>query len=147
MRRLWGIALVVVVVLSAVGFAQTHAGNAVLRRAGLAAAPLSYVELYFAHPGQLLTQLYSQEALLDPAFEIGNKSGAARRIDWTMLEIQHGTTRQVASGRVTVAAGGTVTIDQELITSCVGGTLAVEIRLAAPNESIRYVPTCWAGAG
>lgn len=142
MRRQWGIALVVVVVLSIVGFAQTSAGHVVLRRAGLAAPPPSYVALSFASPDQMLTHLFSPEALLDPAFVVTNKSGATQHFDWTMIEIQHGHSRRIAVGSAVVPADGRAAFDHEVLTSCVGGTLTIEIRLAYPREAIRWVTAC-----
>jgi hypothetical protein len=145
MRKRWSVAALVLLVLAVVGLAQTNVGHAALRGTGLAGSPAGYVALSFAHIGQLPSQLYSQEALLDASFVINNKSAAQRRFDWTILEIKHGQTVKLASGEAAAGYGARTTVNRLVMTSCIGGQLKVEVRLAAPRESIAFVAACWAG--
>jgi hypothetical protein len=142
-----GAAALVVLVLAIVGFAQTSAGHAALRGAGLSASPPSYAALAFASPDQLPSQLFAQEALLDASFVITNSAPVRHAFDWTILEVQHGRTRQIAAGRTAAAAGGRAAVAREFLSSCVGGQLRVVVKLAAPRESIDFLATCWPGIG
>jgi hypothetical protein len=145
MKMRWSLAALVVLVLTIAGLAQTSVGHAALRGAGLSASPPSYVALSFADLSQLPSQLYSQEALLNASFVINNSSEAQGHFDWTIVEVQHGQTVQLASGRAAVGSRGRVTVNRLVMTSCIGGQLKVEVRLAAPRESIAFVAGCWAG--
>lgn len=145
MRARLSIAVVAIVVAVA-GLAQTGPGREVLRGAGLLGEPASYTSLFFANPQQpVLPQLYSQEALLDQSFVIHNSSSAPRQYRWQILAVHDGQSQQVAAGKTTVESGRQETVDQAVLTSCVGGRLQLVIRLVAPRESITSWTTCWPG--
>jgi len=142
MWKRWSAVGLVGLVLAVVGIAQTGVGQAVLRDAGLIGSAPSYTALSFADPGQLPTQLYSREALLDASFVIRNSSAAARQYDWQIIEARAGRRRRLAGGQATVAAGRTGRVNQTVLSSCTGGRLQIVVKLAEPRESISFWATC-----
>jgi hypothetical protein len=143
MGKRWSIAALVVIAMVIAGLAQTSAGRAAMSKAGLTSAPPKYVALSFAQPEGMLSQLFSAESLLDTSFMITNRTGASRRFRWTMVEEQHGNTRQLGSGQVALSSGGHATVPEQVMTNCTGGVLHIVVRLRAPRESITYTPTCF----
>jgi hypothetical protein len=146
-RGWWSAIALVAVVLAAIGIAQTGVGRSALRAAGLAGSGASYTALSFASPQQIPTQLYSQQALLSAPFVIHNVSAGARRYDWQILENNDGRQRRLFTGHSTVTAGGYTTVDWQAITSCSGSRIQIQIRLAAPRESISFWANCVAASG
>jgi len=144
MRR-WSVVAVGGLALAGVGFAQTGPGHSVLRSAGLVAPQPAYTALAFAHPQQLLTQLFSTEALLETSFVIQNLSPGSRAYAWHMVEVHDGRRLQVASGRTKVGGGRAATISKTVLTSCASGRLEVVVSLTTPSESIAYSMMCPAG--
>lgn len=142
MGKRWSAVAVVAFILAAVGFAQTSAGHAALRSAGLRGPAPSYTALYFADPAQLPAQLYSQEGLLSAPFVIHNQSSSAQRYRWQIVASADGRQNQLASGHSTVASGGYTTVEWQQLASCVGGRLRIEIRLTAPREAISFWTAC-----
>lgn len=134
-------ALVACVAVAA-GLAQTPPGHAVLRGAGLFQPPASYTELAFTRPQSLPAQLLSAEALFDVGFSIHNVSQAARSYRWSIVTLHGGQARTAAAGSATVAAGKRGVVNRQVLASCVGGTLRVQVRLASPREAIDFVTTC-----
>jgi hypothetical protein len=145
-KSLAAVVVIVAVVAVFAGLAQTSAGQAALRRAGLVASTPGYVSLSFANPDQMLAQLFSAEALLDTSFVITNKTTATRRFSWTMTEAQHGKTRRdIASGSIVIRPGQRAMIPSNVLTDCVGGTLHLYVQLTSPREAISYAPACATG--
>jgi len=145
MTKRWGAAALVVAVLTIIGLAQTSVGHAALRSSGLSASPPGYVALSFANLDQLPSQLYSQEALLNASFTLDNRSTTQHEFSWTIFDVQHGRTTRLAKGQAGAGYGTSTTVNQLVVTSCVGGQLTIVVQLAAPRESISFVATCWAG--
>jgi hypothetical protein len=141
----WSAAVLVAAVIVVAALAQTGFGRSALRAAGLSAAPAGYTALSFASVARIPSQLYSQEALLQPSFVIRNASPADRTYSWVIVAVSGGGSHQVASGRTSVAAGASATVTRELLTSCAGAQLRLVVRLVAPRESIDYWLTCPGG--
>jgi hypothetical protein len=146
-RAWWSAVAVVAVVLAAVGIAQTAAGRAVLRAAGLAADPPGYTSLSFASPSQLPSQLYSRNALLSAPFVIRNSAPAPHRYRWQILERRNGRRRALLTGQTAVAGGGSTTVQWQVFTACAGGRLQIEVALTSPRESIAFWATCLSSHG
>jgi hypothetical protein len=130
-----------------VSLAQTSAGQAALRAAGVSGRPAAYAALSFPSPAQLPAQLYSAEALLEVPFAVRNSDTTAHRFSWTMRAVHDGQTRQLAAGQTEVGPGASAVISRNVLASCVGGQLKVVVQLAAPRESIAYWVACWPGPG
>jgi hypothetical protein len=141
-RAWWSAVAVVAVVLAAVGFAQTGAGRAVLRAAGLAGDPPSYTSLSFAAPSQLPSQLYSRDVLLSAPFVIHNSSSAPRRYRWQIFEKRNGRQRALLTGQTAVVANGSTTVKWQALASCGGGRMRIQVALAVPRESIAFWAAC-----
>jgi hypothetical protein len=141
----WSAAVLVAAVIVVAALAQTGVGRAALRVAGLSSAPAGYTALSFARVAQIPAQLYSREALLEPSFVIRNASPSVRTYDWVIVAVSDGHSQQVASGRTSVAAGASTTVNRTLLTSCASGRLQIVVRLLAPRESVAYWAACVGG--
>lgn len=142
MRRHWGLAALIVVVLACTGMAQTPSGHALLRVAGLYEEPASYTALSFSSPQTLTNAVFTKKARVSVPFTIRNVSGASRTYDWS-IDVVHGRVSQVSSkGSVTVAAQGTANVTRSLSTTCPSGRIQLVVRLASPAESIDFWVAC-----
>jgi hypothetical protein len=135
------------VLVAAAALAQTPAGHAVLRGAGLEQVPPSYAALSFAQPQSLPTRLPAPRTTVHVPFTIRNDSVDTHSYRWS-LSATH-TSRPAGSpaarpvtGTTTLAAGATVTLEPALPLSCTGGQLRVTIHLASPAESIDFLSDC-----
>lgn len=145
MRTGWSVVAVVTVVLAGIGFAQTGAGRTVLRDAGLAGNPPNYTALSFADPAQTPSQAYSREVLLSAPFVIHDASPTARRYGWRVVESYSGHQRQLITGHTTVASGGSTTVEWQALASCVSSRVQIQVRLAAPHQSVSFWVGCVPG--
>lgn len=135
------------VLLAAAALAQTPAGHAVLRGAGLEKPVPSYAALSFARPQSLPARLPAGHASVRVPFQIRNDSAATQSYQWSLDAVRTGdradgpVTRPV-TGRATLAPGATVTMNPALRLSCAGGQLRVTVRLASPAESVYFLASC-----
>ena len=143
----WILLSVAILVIAAVGLAQTRAGRGILVRAGLLDPPATYTALAFTDPQALPLQLASGRAAIDVSFVIKNVSPSGKAYQWSISVVRNQRSRDVTAGSVMAAAGGQATVTRTVTTSCVGGRVQVVIRLAAPRESIDFWSTCVAKSG
>jgi hypothetical protein len=138
-----GVVAVVAVVAVAAGVAQTRAGHAMLRKAGLFEEPASYTSLAFQHPQALPEQLQSKRANVDVSFVIHNVGSASHDYVWSVLLVQGGHTRRVGTGGVRVPSGRGAAITRSAEISCAGERVRIVVALARPAEFIDAWTTCW----
>jgi hypothetical protein len=137
--RIWGAIGAAVVAVALVGAAQTSAGKSVLRGAGLMSGPERYTELAFARPSKLPGALPARGRMsVAVPFTLRNAEGASRTYRWT---IEAGG-NILARGRVSAAPGERAVIRRRLSLGCRGARTRVEVRLAAPSESIGFWARC-----
>jgi hypothetical protein len=135
------VALLVAIVAVA-GFAQTAAGQSLMRSAGLVRAPGAGTALSFTDPGALPTSLPAGHVGLTVSFAIHNASGSAASYRWT-VEVVYGKKHvRAASGQTDIVANGTKAETRQVTTFCPRGQLEVVVRLAAPAESIHFRAAC-----
>jgi hypothetical protein len=137
------VTLLAVVLVACV--AQTSAGHAILRKAGLFEESASYTSLAFVHPQSLPEQLGAKRANVGVSFEIHNVSGASRDYRWSVLMVQGGNTHRVATGSVLVASGGGVSITRAVKVFCVRGQTQIVVSLVYPAEHIDAWMECRPG--
>jgi hypothetical protein len=107
----------IVLLLCAVGFAQTSAGKRITRSIGLSSASEPFTELYFASPSRAaaategLLRLASRQNV---AFLITNREHRSARYVWTIRS--DGTPR--SAGTSTVHAGASVAVTRSVLTGC-----------------------------
>lgn len=142
MVKTWGPVALIAAAVAVTGLAQTAAGHSLLRRAGLFQPPTSYTELAFSHPESLPAQLASPRTPIDVGFGIHNASQSPRTYHWSIVLVRQGRTRIKAAGVAQVAPQGRVTVDRSVTAQCIGGGVRVEVRLAAPRESIAFLTAC-----
>jgi hypothetical protein len=130
------------VLLAAVALAQTPAGHAVLRGVGLEQASSSYAALSFAQPQSLPSRLPAPHTTVHVPFTIENDSAAAQSYIWSLNVADAGRAARPVSGRITLAAGATVTLDPALTLNCTGGQVRIAVHLASPAESIDFLAYC-----
>jgi hypothetical protein len=140
--RTW-IALAVLVPVM-VGLAGTGTGQSLLRSAGLAAPPASYVALSFQDPQALPARIASPYAAIHVSFVVHNVSAspAARMLHWSIRLSKTGSRVTAAAGRVLVLGGAERTVTATVLAFCVGGRLQLVVQLARPAESIDYWMAC-----
>jgi hypothetical protein len=145
--RTW-IALAILVPVIA-GVAQTGAGQSLLRSAGLAGPPTSYVALSFRDPQALPARLATPYAAIHVSFVVHNVSAspAARMFRWSVRLTETGSRLTAAAGRVLVPGGAERTVTATVQTACAGGRLQLVVQLARPAESIDYWMACPAVRG
>jgi hypothetical protein len=135
------------VLAAAAALAQTPAGHAVLRGAGLEQAPPSYAGLSFAQPQSLPARLPAPHTTVHVPFTIRNDSGATQSYYWS-LSATHtgrpagGAAARPVGGRTTLTPGATATLNPVLPLTCTGGQLRVSVHLASPAESIDFLTDC-----
>jgi hypothetical protein len=144
--RIRSLACTALVLGATAGLAQTGTGHALMRSAGLIAAPAPYTALSFTNPQSLPAHLRRRSFDLPVSFRITNVSAAARAYQWSVLLVAGRRTRGVSSGRLTLAPGGTQTLDQGVTGSCRAGQVRIVVRLSAPAESIDFLASCGARA-
>jgi hypothetical protein len=135
------------VLVAAAALAQTPAGHAVLRAAGLEKAPPSYATLSFAQPQSLPAQLPAPRTTVHVSFTIRNDSADTHSYFWSLSathtsRLAGGPAARPVSGSTTLAPDATATLDPALPLSCTGGQLRVTIHLASPAESIDFLANC-----
>lgn len=142
------VALAVLVPVMA-GVAQTGAGQSLLRSAGLAAPPTSYVALSFRDPQALPARLASPVAAVRVSFVIRSVSAspAARVFHWSIQLREAGSRLTVAAGQVPVPGGAERIVSTTVLAACSGGRLQLAVKLARPAESIDYWTACAASQG
>jgi hypothetical protein len=143
MVRWRGFAVQVAVIALAAGIAQTSAGHAILRRAGLVKAPPGYTSLAFAHPQQLPEQLHSNPARVPISFVIHDIGNVPRDYRWSILLVDEGPIRHVDTGEVHVAPGRGTVISRSVNISCPRGRMRIVVNLQSPQESIDAWTACW----
>jgi hypothetical protein len=134
------------VLVAAAVLAQTPAGHAVLRQAGLEQVPPSYAVLSFAEPQSLPTQLVAPHATVHVPFTIQNQSAATQSYQWSLNAAKAGGPASADArpviGSTTVAPGVAATMNPALRINCTGGQVRVVIHLARPAESIYFLADC-----
>lgn len=138
-RKVLILAVIVLSAALAVGLAQTGTGTYLLRKAGLSAAPAGYTSLAFADPQSLPTRLPHARSQVKTSFAVSNTSAGPRSYHWSIV-LDHG--RALASGDVSVPAGGSATVTRTVTVACASGQARITVRLAAPAESIDFRAAC-----
>ncbi|NJP91070.1 hypothetical protein HCN51_16685 [Nonomuraea sp. FMUSA5-5] len=133
-------ALLGAVVVAALG-AQTEQGRGLLVAAGLAGAYGGYTELAFTAPQALPDRVPATSYLAPPSFTVRNVTGRRHEYAWSIRLTESGRTRDVAGGRVTLAAGQPVTITPSTKALCEPGPVTVGVRLDS-GEAISFRATC-----
>jgi hypothetical protein len=151
------------VLVAGAALAQTAAGHALLRGAGLERVSAPHAALSFAQPQSLPTELPTRLPAGQPSqvpasrttvhvpFTIRNDSDTTQSYRWSLDAAGTGRSAggravRPATGRITVAPGATVTMDPALSLRCAGGQLRITVRLASPAESIYFLAGCPAPA-
>jgi hypothetical protein len=140
---------VIVLVLFAVGLAQTQAGWSAAESLGIAAPVERFTELYFAHPYALGPEHHSggrSSRTQTVSFAIRNDEGTTRRYLWI---VRVGGVR-VDSGSTRLRPGGTATISREIASPCrrqgrpqrPGDRFQIGVALTTPPQSISYLTSC-----
>ena len=136
------------VLVAGAALAQTPAGHAVLREAGLEQAPPSYAALSFAQPQSLPTQLVPPHTTVRVPFTIQNHSPATRSYQWSLSAAETGPhggpAARPVTGRTTLPPGATETMNPALRLSCPRGQVRITVRLASPAESVYFLADCLA---
>lgn len=142
MRSWWSALVLVVLVASSAGLAQTRQGHALLQDTGLFKVPTSYTELAFTDPRSLPSKLRSKRAPINVSFAVHNVSGSLRTYQWSIVLVRSGRSHVKASGAVNVPAQGNVTVTRTVAMACVGGRLQVVVRLVSSAEYIDFWARC-----
>jgi hypothetical protein len=140
---------VIVLVLVAVGLAQTQAGLSAAESLGIAAPAERFTELYFAHPEALRPKHHSggrSSRTQTVSFAVRNEEGVTRRYLWI---VRVGGVR-VDSGSTRLRAGETATISRKVTSPCrrrgrlqrPGDRFQIGVALATPPQSISYSTSC-----
>lgn len=136
------------VLVAGAALAQTPAGHAVLREAGLEQGPPSYAALSFAQPQSLPTQLVPPHPTVRVPFTIQNHSPATRSYQWSLSAAgtspRDGPAARPVTGRATLPPGATETMNPALRLSCPRGQVRITVRLASPAESVHFLADCLA---
>jgi hypothetical protein len=138
----WGAVALIAGVAVAATLAQTSAGHAMLRKAGLFEAPESSTSLAFMQPRSLPEQLGSARATVRVSFVIHNAGGPSRDYQWSLLVAQGGQTRRVNEGAIRVASGQTAAVTRSAEIFCTRGQVQIVVNLARPAESIDAWTAC-----
>jgi hypothetical protein len=138
-----GMVALVAVVAVAASIAQTSAGHAMLRKAGLFEKPTSYTSLAFQNPHSLPEQLKAKRASVPISFVIHNVSATPRDYFWSVLLRQGRHRHRVAAGGIRVASGHSAGITRSVQISCTRGQVRIVVNLVHPAESIDASMACW----
>jgi hypothetical protein len=132
--------------VAAASLAQTPAGYAVLRQAGLEAPAPAYTALSFARPQSLPGRLPARRTTLRVPFTVHNDSSGIRSYRYSLTASSVGTagrlTARPVSRTITVVPGATIPLDPALSLVCDGGQIRITVRLAEPAESIDFLTRC-----
>jgi len=134
-----GVVAVAVIVLV---FAQTAAGQQVMRRAGLEGPASSYTALSFTNPGALQGHLPLGHFSTRVGFALENDSQTSNHYQWTIQMIDGKHVTKVATGQATVGGGDTIDESRTVTGMCQSGNLKLVVSLAAPAESIDFMAHC-----
>jgi hypothetical protein len=126
----------------ALALAQTSAGHALLRSAGLYEGPAGYTSLAFTDPQSLPSQLFAVPTRVSVSFGISNSSADPRSYHWSVALQRTGRSKRLAAGRVEVPAGGSSVVAPAVTASCSTGQARMSVQLAAPDESIAFWMAC-----
>jgi hypothetical protein len=135
-------AAVVAVVGLALALAQTSAGHAMLRKAGLYEEPASYTSLAFTDPQSLPSWLSPVPSRVSVSFGISNSSADPRSYRWSVVLQRTGRVNRLAGGEVEVPAGESTTVAPVVTASCSAGQARMGVQVAAPAESISFWLAC-----
>jgi hypothetical protein len=134
------------VLITAAALAQTPAGHAVLREAGLEQVSPSYAALSFAQPRSLPTRLGARHTTVHVPFTIQNHSADTQSYQWSLTASEvgghGGPVARPVTGQATLASGEAATMDPALRLSCTSGQVRVTVHLARPDESIDFLAGC-----
>jgi hypothetical protein len=147
MGKIWGWIAIVASLSIGAAVAQTGAGRALLRSAGLSSPSGSYTALSFATPQALPARLESRVVSIPVSFVIRNASGSSSVYHWVILLSHTGTSLAAAAGQVRVPHGAKTTVKTTIRTVCAGGRLQLTVHLADPAESIDFWTACWSSKG
>lgn len=142
MKGRWQLLLLVAVLLTCVGLAQTRQGHVLLHKVGLYETPASYTGLAFSEPDALPNTLLKPTSSVRVSFGIHNVSHAPRAYQWSIVFVHAGKSQVKVSGDAQTPAQGRTEVTRSVVASCVGGRLQVVVRLASPAESISFWMTC-----
>lgn len=134
--------LLVAVLLTCVGLAQTQQGHVLLQKVGLYETPAVYTELAFSQPNALPSALKKPTGSVKVSFGIHNVSNAPRSYQWSIVLVHAGKSQVKASGALQTPSQGRTAVTRSVSAACVGGRLQVVVRLANPAESISFWMTC-----
>lgn len=126
----------------ALALAQTSAGHALLRSAGLYEGPAGYTSLAFTDPQSLPSQLIAVPARVSVSFGISNSSADPRSYHWSVVLQRTGRSRRLAAGQVEVPAGESAVVAPTVTASCSAGQARMSVQLAAPDESVAFWMAC-----
>jgi hypothetical protein len=129
------------VVLVTVGIFQTGAGQALLRQAGVVAAPPGYTELTFARL-QALPYRAASQAKFNVSFVIHNVTGVTHDYQWSLWVVNNGHSHYMGKGNTTVGPGRGPTVTHAVTMFCSGGHAKIVVRLASPAEYIDFWSKC-----
>ncbi len=140
-RRVKGLMVAAVAGL-ALALAQTSAGHALLRSAGLDQPPASYTSLAFTSPQSLPAYLAAVPTRVSISFTVSNSSADPRSYHWSVELQRAGRPNRLAAGEVAVQAGERATVARTVTASCSAGQARMSVQLAAPAESIAFWLAC-----
>jgi hypothetical protein len=135
-------AAVVAVAGLALALAQTSAGHALLRKAGLYEEPASYTSLAFTDPQSLPSRLSPVPTRVSVSFGISNSSADPRSYRWSVVLQRAGRVKRLAAGEVAVPAGESATVAPIVTASCSAGQARMSVQVAVPAESIAFWLAC-----
>lgn len=141
MARWRGWLALAAVVLVTAGIAQTGAGQALLRQAGVIASAPGYTELAFARLQALPAQAASQ-AKFNVSFVINNVTSVTHDYQWSLWLVNNGHTHYMGKGDTPLEAGHGATVTHAVVMTCSAGRARIVVRLASPAESIDFWSKC-----
>lgn len=138
-RRLFVSVLIIVLILVAVGLAQTSTGQSVLRSLGLTARHSGFTALYFPYAAELPAAKSGRRGHQQVVFVISNREGRRMSYDWRVSVSGQGV-RLI--GTDALPPGHDVRISQRLALRCPAGRKRVTVSLISPAQSIGYWVRC-----
>jgi hypothetical protein len=138
-RQLISASVTLALIASAATFAQSKAGQKVLKHIGVAGEPSKYTELAFVDPTKLPNAVYQPRSQLLVPFTITNHEHVATTYHWQIVAAARGS-RVVRAGEVSLSAGAYAYFDPVLELGCATRT-QVTVRLTT-GEHIDFWAAC-----
>jgi hypothetical protein len=146
MARWRGLLALAAVALITAGIAQSGAGQALLRQAGVIAPPVGYTELAFAQLQALPPRAVSQ-AEFNISFVIHNATTVTHDYQWSLWLINNGNSHYMGKGNTRLMPGRAATVTHAVTMACSAGRVRIVVRLASPAESIDFWSKCLPRSG